>query len=141
MTHLSSWSLASILTFLSALHIYWAIGGKTWLEGTLPRVKGTDQALFRPGPLTTLIVATLLAFGTTLALWRAGIVDLPGPPWIPRVGVWALAAAFALRAIGDFRYDGFFKKPSPSTFARRDSRIYSPLCVVIAVLAVAVGLG
>ena len=141
MTHLAAWSLATILATLSGLHVYWALGGKAGLEGTLPRVEGSEEALFRPGPLATLIVAIILAFGVVLTLWRAGLVESPVPAWIPRTGVWFMAVAFALRAIGDFKYVGFFKKPNESTFARRDSRIYSPLCVVIAVLSVVVGLG
>lgn len=141
MTHLAAWSLTAILATLSGLHVYWALGGKAGLEGTLPRAEGSEEALFRPGPIATLIVAGILAFGVAVTLWRAGIVEPPAPAWIPRTGVWFMAVAFALRAIGDFKYVGFFKKASESTFARRDSRIYSPLCVVIAALAVMVGLG
>lgn len=141
MTHLAAWSLTTILATLSSLHIYWALGGQAALEGTLPRIEGREDPLFRPSPLATWIVALILAFGATLTLWRAGILEPPGPSWIPRTGVWFMAVAFTLRAIGDFKVVGFFKKPSKSTFARRDSWIYSPLCVVIAVLSVVVGLG
>ena len=47
----------------------------------------------------------------------------------------AMAAVFAIRAIGEFRYCGFFKKIRNSEFAYWDTRIYSPLCVVMSALA------
>ena len=39
------------------------------------------------------------------------------------------------RGIGDFRYVGFFKRVKGSLFATRDTYLYSPLCMVLAVLA------
>ncbi len=45
-----------------------------------------------------------------------------------------LAAIFVLRAVGDFHYVGFFKRVRGSVFARRDTWVFSPLCVVLAVL-------
>jgi hypothetical protein len=39
-----------------------------------------------------------------------------------------------LRAIGDFRYVGFFKRIRDSKFARLDTLAYSPLCAALAVL-------
>jgi hypothetical protein len=58
-----------------------------------------------------------------------------------RIGIWVLAAVFAARAVGDFRYVGFFKRVRDSRFARRDSRLFSPLCAAIALAAAMVGLG
>ena len=47
----------------------------------------------------------------------------------------AMAAVFAIRAIGEFRYCGFFKKITNSEFAYWDTRIYSPLCLAMSALA------
>ncbi len=43
----------------------------------------------------------------------------------------ALALIFAVRAIGDFRYVGFFKHIRGSRFARMDTLCYSPLCAAL----------
>jgi hypothetical protein len=59
-----------------------------------------------------------------------------GPEWVPRVGIWVIAVVFALRAVGDFHYCGLFKRVRDNAFARYDTLVYSPLCVVIAALAV-----
>jgi Protein of unknown function (DUF3995) len=67
---------------------------------------------------------------------RGGLIQFD---WLPdRVGewsVWAIAAIFLLRAIGDFRYVGFFKKERGSKFAKMDTKFYSPLCLLIGGLA------
>ena len=47
---------------------------------------------------------------------------------------WALvvvAVVLLLRAVGDFRLVGFFKKITGSRFARLDTLVFSPLCVVL----------
>jgi len=41
---------------------------------------------------------------------------------------------FALRAIGDFRHVGFFKRVRGCRFARLDTLAYSPLCTALALL-------
>ncbi|EGD05771.1 hypothetical protein B1M_04736, partial [Burkholderia sp. TJI49] len=43
-----------------------------------------------------------------------------------------LALIFAVRAVGDFRYVGFFKRIRGSRFARMDTLCYSPLCAALA---------
>jgi len=68
---------------------------------------------------------------------RIGWLSLPAIPGLSglvRVGAWLIAAAFALRAIGDFRYVGFFKRVRESRFARLDTFAYSPLCTLLALL-------
>jgi hypothetical protein len=37
------------------------------------------------------------------------------------------------RAIGEFKYLGFFKRVTGSKFARLDTLLYSPLCLLLAV--------
>ncbi|MBS1508073.1 MAG: DUF3995 domain-containing protein [Bacteroidetes bacterium] len=120
----------SILFLLSFLHIYWAFGGRWGWESTLP-TRENGEFLFHPGIAPTLIVAFgLLAFGVV----TLGNLDLFAV-WIPvryfHYATWAVAAVFALRAIGDFNYVGFFKKVTHTQFATSDSRIYSPLCVLL----------
>lgn len=40
-----------------------------------------------------------------------------------------------IRAIGDFKYVGVFKKVQRTGFARNDTKIYTPLCVIIATIS------
>ena len=54
----------------------------------------------------------------------------------PRLLSWlslALALGLLARAIGEFKYVGFFKRVRGSRFARLDTLIYSPLCLSLAI--------
>ena len=51
--------------------------------------------------------------------------------WVYNYGYYFLAGIFILRAIGDFKYVGFFKKVKNTPFAKLDSKFYSPLCLLI----------
>ena len=49
-----------------------------------------------------------------------------------------LALVFALRAIGDFRYVGFFKSLGDDPFRTWDTWLFSPLCLAIGLAALTV---
>lgn len=131
-------ALIAILSALALLHIYWAFGGRWALEGALP-AEG-DRPLFMPGPGASVAVAIALLLAAAVCALRAGVLGSGLPVWLPRLGVWGVAVAFAARAVGEFRYVGFFKRVRGTVFARRDSRYYSPLCLVIALLATGLAL-
>ena len=63
-------------------------------------------------------------------LWGAFV-----PGWIFYSGTWVISVLFLLRAIGDFRFVGFFKSVTDTNFARWDTILFSPLCLFIAVVA------
>jgi hypothetical protein len=123
-------TIGGVLFVLSALHVYWAVGGVTGGSAIPSRPDGTP--LFRPGRRASLAVAVALAGAGFLVVARAGVVSPVLPlVWI-RVGTWAVAAAFAARAIGEFRYVGMFRRVRDTEFARWDRRLFTPLCVAIA---------
>jgi hypothetical protein len=121
---------ATVLALLGLLHVYWAAGGKTGSVVALPERAG--RPLFQPSPASTLGVAGGLFAGALLLLARLGLVcDCLPTRWTGRA-TWLLAAVFALRAIGDFRYVGLFKRLHRTPFARWDSGLYTPLCLLLA---------
>ena len=130
--------LCVVFLALSALHLYWVLSGGFGLDAVVPTQH--DRPLFEPGTASTLLVAAALFLAALVSIWRGAFLQL-GPSWIPRVGIWVLAAIFALRAIGDFRYVGFFKRIRGTKFARNDTLYFSPLCMVISVLATWLALG
>ncbi|MEO8539595.1 MAG: DUF3995 domain-containing protein [bacterium] len=124
---------ALILGGLSALHAYWAGGGTAFAEAAVPTRPSrsedeAEQPLFEPPRAATLTVASALAVGALSVL----ITGFTGRgKRLTRL----VALAFSLRAMGDFRYVGLTKRVKGTRFARRDSRIYTPLCLAVASLA------
>ena len=140
--------LAALLALISALHFCWALGGQ-WARDVVVPTRPSGSKLgnadgppaFRPGALATAVVAVLLLVAALISLGAAGSVALPVPSILIRFSLWALAAVFFLRAVGDFRYAGFFKRVRGTRFAELDTRLYSPLCLALSALAFGVALG
>ncbi|MEO6010221.1 MAG: DUF3995 domain-containing protein, partial [Vicinamibacteraceae bacterium] len=55
---------------LSALHVFWAAGGRAGGGAAIPRTSG--RALFTPSPLSTLAVAAALLAAATVVAAAAG---------------------------------------------------------------------
>lgn len=123
--------LSVIFLALSGLHWYWVIAGTGDLTGFVPELEG--KPVFEPGKVATAMVAVLLLLAAGICATQARLFGLPRLP-ISRPGVWFLLSAFALRAIGEFRLVGFFKRVRDTRFARRDTFYYSPLCLVVSAL-------
>jgi len=131
---------AGLLAVLGVIHLYWAARGIKGRSVALPEKDG--RPVMQPSRASTVAVAAGLFGGALTLLARLGLARLPVPPSWPRWGAWSLAALFGLRAIGEFRYVGLFKRVKGTPFARWDSRLFTPLCIVIAVgvaLAAATG--
>ena len=123
-------ALVAAFDLLCVMHLYWAAGGSAGTLRALPeRADGTP--VFRPGPGSTLVVAALLAVAGLLVAQRAGILPGPFPPTLVRVGCWGVSGALLLRAVGEFRYVGFFKRVRGTAFARMDTLCYSPLALLL----------
>lgn len=130
LTLVASRIACAVLAFLGLTHLYWAAGGSAGKQAALPSVGGVP--VFTPSAVGTALVGLILL---AMAAWVAaasGALATPFPHSVLRIGALALAAVFALRAVGDFRYVGFFKRVRGSVFAQRDTWMYSPLCVVLA---------
>lgn len=126
--------VSGALLLLAGIHVYWVLGGGWGIRGVVP-TRNDGEPLFVPGPGSTLVVALALLTAAFLIAWRVGWVEPGLAEWMPRFGVWGIALVFGLRAVGELRYVGFFKKVTGSAFARLDTRLYSPLCAALSVLA------
>lgn len=122
-----------VFLFLSLLHFYWAFGGKWGTEGVYPTPDAQTPPR-NPGIRSTLIVAFGLFGFSIFYLIKVNIIFIELPLWIEKYGLWILAAIFMVRAIGDFKYLGFFKKIKNTKFGQNDTRYFAPLCFLIGVL-------
>jgi hypothetical protein len=129
---------AAVLGIAALWHFYWALGGSVGLKAAIPEKNG--QPLMAPSRLLTAVVA--LAIAAIAAVYAVAGAD---PFLNPVYAEWAQTIAavcglvFVLRAIGDFRYVGFFKHHTGTTFAMADSRFYSPLCLFLGVAGLSAG--
>jgi len=122
--------LIAILLLLALLHLYWLGGGHAGLAAAIPERDG--RPLFAPSALATASVAAALAGGAVLVSALAGWLALPLPSGLRVALGYGLALVFLARAIGDFRWVGFFKRVRGTRFAAWDSRLYAPLCLGLA---------
>jgi hypothetical protein len=122
-------ALGAVFACLAALHVLWAFGGRWGAGAAIPEVGGRPR--FTPSRFATLAVAAALAGAAAVVLARADLILSSAPPWASRWPAAALGAAFVLRSIGDFRLVGFFKSVTGTRFARWDTRLYSPLCLLL----------
>ncbi|UHA75125.1 DUF3995 domain-containing protein [Paenibacillus sp. 481] len=129
-----AWVTGGILFLLSGVHIYWVLGGKKGAVAAIP--SNGSKPLFKPSKIGTLIVAGALAIAGWLVLELGVMKGLLFPDWLIGYGGWALSIVFILRAIGEFKWLGFFKKERGTLFAKWDSALYSPLCLVIGICIV-----
>ncbi|MDZ5613628.1 DUF3995 domain-containing protein [Achromobacter xylosoxidans] len=120
---------AVVFVVLGLWPAYWAAGGRLAHRAALPIQNG--QPLFRPSAAGTLAVAAALIGCAWLTAANGGLVIAPPLRWLPWLGM-AVALGLLARAIGDFRYVGFFKRKGEDPFARLDTRVYSPLCLLLA---------
>ena len=122
-------ALTAVLVTLSAIHVYWAVTGSTASRGVIPEVDG--KPLFTPSRSATLLVAALLLVAAFIAASRGQLVAPAGRGSLVHWAAIVAAVVFLLRAVGEFRYVGFFKRRRGTRFATLDSWLFSPLCVLI----------
>ena len=123
--------LASTLFFLAGLHLYWAAGGLWGKRIAIPESNG--KPAFSPSRLSTIAVAIALVIAACVVILRGFFLfsSFPGSPahW----ATIAIGLAFSIRAIGEFRLVGFFKRVRGTSFATWDTWLFSPLCLLIAI--------
>jgi uncharacterized protein DUF3995 len=127
---------ALALAALGALHFYWAVGGQRARLAAVPEVEG--RPILTPGPLASFAVGVSLLCAAVLVCWTAGVWSPGIPKGAARAATAILAAVFIVRALGDRKYVGFFKRVRDTQFARLDSRIYSPVCLLLGLGAAAI---
>lgn len=103
---------------LALLHVYWALGGGLDTSRIIPPFDG--KPVFTPGPDGTIMVAAALAgfAAVSPALGFPGLVPVSVRPYLKWAGC-AMGSVLVLRAIGEFRYMGFFKRVRKSPFVKK----------------------
>lgn len=80
-------------------------------------------------------MAAALTLAGFLLIGQGGWIPQVGGPGLYRAGSYAIALAFAIRVVGEFRYVGLFKSVTGTRFARLDTLCFTPLCASLALAA------
>ena len=83
-----------------------------------------------------LSTAVAVSFALISALHAAAL-----PRWVVAFGAPVTAVVLLARSIGDFRYIGFFKRVRDTRFAKLDTRIYSPIALLLGIATAVVAWG
>ena len=131
--------LSLILIGLGIVHFNWVIGGKFGFVESLP-TKENGERILNPKKIDSAIVGIgLTAFGIFYIL-KSGVIEYNTPEWIMRYGSWIIPVIFILRAIGEFKYVGFFKSVKKTDFGKLDTKLFSPLCLIIGISGILIEL-
>lgn len=125
-------SLGITFLFLAVCHMYWLFGGKLWLERVIPSKENQGTVVKIPLIATLFSGLFLLTFSVVYFI-KSGLIEFEYYiDFLDKV-YWFLPALFTLRAIGDFKYLGFFKKVKSTKFGQADSKVFAPLCLGIGI--------
>lgn len=129
----------AIISFAAAFHIYWAFGGHLGYAVSLPQLPDGEPVMahrltwWRPAAGGVAVCLICLAL---LMLVQAGYLNQPLPRNLVRFTLLLVGAAFVARALIPNRYVGFFKFLRTTRWAKYDTRLYSPLFLVLGLLTV-----
>lgn len=90
--------------------------------------------VLNPTPADSIIVGIVLLLFGLFYLFLVGLTKPKLLVIVRNIGLWVIPIIFILRAMGDFKYIGFFKQIKSTEFAHYDTIFYSPLCLTIALI-------
>ena len=131
--------LGIILIGLGLIHFNWVIGGKFGFSESLP-TKESGERVLNPKKIDSAIVGIGLTIFGIFYVLKSGLIEYSLPAWIIKYGSWIIPIIFLLRAIGEFRYVGFFKSIKKTEFGKLDTKLFSPLSLAIGILGLIIHL-
>ena len=131
--------LSLLFIVLGLIHFNWVIGGTFGFKESLP-TKENGERVLNPKKIDSAIVGIgLTAFGFFYVL-KSGLIQYNFPEWIMKYGSLIISILFLLRAIGEFKYVGFFKSVKKTNFGKLDTKFFSPLCLIIGIFGMIIQL-
>jgi hypothetical protein len=127
----------AIIALAAGFHAFWAVGGRVGLAVSLPQqpngvpVMVRRLSWWRPAAG---VVALLLLVLAALLLARAEVLSLPLSKDLVRAALLVVGIAFVARSLVPNRYVGFFKSLRTTRWAKFDTRLYSPLFLLLGLL-------
>jgi len=128
-----------VLAGIACLHVVWALG-HSWPFGdreAMAKVVWGDTLATFPSPAATMFVAVMIGAGALVVTGRGGLWGSWVPRWVFAAGTWTLATVLFLRAL----VYGLGSIGSDAVNSAWERALFTPLCLVLAVLCVIVSRG
>jgi hypothetical protein len=144
MTEVIGAAVVVALGMIAVLHACWAYSSwplasrRDFAEVVVGRPSGVLPNGFAA---LSVAVAVLLAAAAYLVAARAGLLSSGLPAWMVAAGTTTVAAVLLVSGVGGLIQSGFGLGDSPERYRRLDLRLYSPLCLALAVLTALVAAG
>lgn len=126
-----SFIIALAFVTLSLWHFGMALSPAGSMSSAVPSESG--KPLLMPSTKATVAVGGVLLLFGLLVAGTAGLIQVGLSQQMLSWSSYALALGLLARAVGEFKYVGFFKRVRGTRFARLDTLVYSPLCLLLAV--------
>ncbi|WP_369395182.1 DUF3995 domain-containing protein [Streptomyces sp. CG1] len=129
--------LTAGLVAVGVLHFIWAVtpwpfkDKVAFTKALLGNASGT-----MPPPALSALVAVALLGGGVVTLMTVGTIPSVGPDWLCVAGSYGLTLVMLGRGIGGY----FLNSGAASEFQRLNSKVYSPLCIALGLMSVAVAI-
>ena len=107
--------MTTIFFILAIIHFYWALGGQWGFENALPTNEQGIKIL-NPKTIDSMIVGIVLLMFGFLYIFSLNLLKNKILIIIRNIGLWVVPIIFVVRAMGDFKYVGFFKQVNYSFF-------------------------
>lgn len=121
-------AVATAFAVVAMLHLYWALGGTAGIDKIVPTLGGLPVFAPYAWLMTTVALLALVLAGLALFLGLFAAESL-FRPYAAILGC-TVGGLLCLRAMGEFRYVGFFKRVRDSSYAGWDTWLYSPFYLV-----------
>lgn len=129
---------AAVLTIAAGFHFYWGLGGRVGYDAAIPRRPGGER-LLNPTPSGAYLVGIALIAAAAMLLATAQVRPAPVPSPVLHGAVTLMGTGFVVRGTWFSQYAGLLKSVRTSRFARYDTLLCSPLCLVLGVSMLLVG--
>ncbi len=128
----AAFSIILIIIFFAAggIHFWWVLGGTYGFNSSIPAHENGDM-VFIPKKIESAIVGIGLSAMGFFYILKSHLVDINAPDWLLTYGGIIIPSIFILRAMGEFKYVGFFKKIRNTHFGKMDTKFFSPLCLLM----------
>lgn len=122
----------TIFFLLALIHFYWAFGGTKGRKGSIP-TDSNGRKLFHTSFTVTIFIAVGFIFFAAVNLAYQNWMNLAAVQNYPKYGMLFIGIIFLLRTIGDFNYVGLTKTHKQTKFAKLDTILYIPFCLLLTV--------